>query len=433
MSATDPGLSASGSDAPAPSSSPPPSTNLQPVTYAIIPLVTLASIFLVGVFAYMRRRRGPRLDGGISDDGGEAQMQERRRGGRDRGAAADNWPPGSINLRWWFLRSNEGLNELGEAPPPYDVPNRPRKAVTEGSASATDGGRSGVIEEVEEEDEEAENDSRSPRGSVSIQESARHSEDVMRLDGGYGRRSTGEARRSADQPRRRSQDVTEMTTREEQLHFDTRRIEEEPQEPSEQTHAPITPTVLSASPALVLLSDSASHRQQPPCNQQRRASSTSDVCSSEFFRPPSPDRERRRTDRLNRRLRRLGYSSSDTSHYHYRSSSVTAVQLRDMVDGAAPPDYERAPAVAVPPPATLPPPLEADVPPPYPEPVPPRRWTRREEEAERRTGPPMVRQTPEMYLPHHHYLFMPPVERHDHLFTSFSASLDVPRHLHSRY
>ncbi|KAJ3477501.1 hypothetical protein NLG97_g8822 [Lecanicillium saksenae] len=89
------------------------------------------------------------------------------------------------------------------------------------------------------------------------------------------------------------------------------------------------------------------------------------------------------------------------------------------------------PEVEVPPPAVMPPPLEADAPPPYPAP-PPRRTAEEEAAMNRVTGPPMVRMRERDHFPHHHYLFMPPLE-HDYLVTSFSASLDMPRHLHARF
>lgn len=456
MSTTEPPpATATATPTPAPSSSP-PSNNVQPVTYVIIPLVTLASVFLVGLFAYLRRRRGRRLEAGSSSEGegGEAQMQERR---RDHGDATDRWPPSSLGLNWWFLRSQEGLNELGEAPPPYDVKKR-RKAATEGSASATDEDAA-EGHDVYEEDI---GDGESRHSSQSIRESARQSVEDTRRSTESVRRSTELPRRSIEQQRhsdqeRRSEEITQETSEEQH----TRRSGEQLQETTEQTHHPgetppearhrrqdvHIPASIQEEPA----SDdgemplfSGRRRQTPEeihaliearrhRNQRRReraaartsaassSDSTTDICSTEFFHEPSPERSRRRIERLNHRLRRLGYVTSDSSESY-------GFQLRDMEDGAAPPDYEREPEVAVPPPAQLPPPLPADAPPAYPMPI----VRRREPERERETALPMVRQTQHDHFPHHNYLFMPPLE-HDYLVTSFSASLDMPRHLHSRF
>ncbi|OAA79762.1 hypothetical protein LEL_03248 [Akanthomyces lecanii RCEF 1005] len=463
MSTTEPPPGTATASATPSATSSPGSTKLQPVTYVIIPLVTLASVFLVGLFAYLRRRRSRRIEASNGDgDGGEAQMQERR---RDNINAADRWPPAGLGFNWWFLRSNEGLNELGEAPPPYDV-NKRRKATTEGSAHATDEGaeqENGVHEVEDDEDDESRHSNESIRESArqNAEEARRSSEHMRRSVGairGTGQqRDSGQQRRSDETTRETSQ--SQHTRRSEEQH--TMRSEEQPQEATEQIHPPgdTSPTAGHSTqenqvPAPVLeepTSDgelpllSGRRRQTPEeihaimearrrRHQRRREREAAraaaaaanpedrtDICNTEFFRDPSPDRSRRRIERLNRRLRRLGYVTSDTSEYH-------GFQLRDMEDGVAPPDYEREPEVAVPPPAQLPPPLPADAPPPYPMPI----VRRREEERDRVTGPPMVRQTLHEHFPHHNYLFMPPLE-HDYMATSFSASLDMPRHLHSRF
>lgn len=457
MSTTEPPPgTATASATPSPTSSP-GSTKLQPVTYVIIPLVTLASVFLVGLFAYLRRRRSRRLEASNGDGAGsEAQMQERHRDNNNN-SAADRWPPAGLGFSWWFLRSNEGLNELGEAPPPYDV-NKRRKATTEGSARATDENAEPENEAHEVEDDE---DDESRHSNESIRESSRQNAEDVRRSSEHMRRSIG-ARQSTEQ-QHSGQEIRQSneTTREASQSQGVRRSEEQPQEATEQIQ-PLGETTPEADrgtqeveiPAPVLeepTSDgelpllSGRRRQTPEeihaimearrrRHQRRREREAAraaaaaanpddrtDICNTEFFRAPSPDRSRRRIERLNRRLRRLGYVTSDTSEYH-------GFQLRDMEDGVAPPDYEREPEVAVPPPAQLPPPLPADAPPPYPMPI----VRRREEERNRVTGPPMVRQTLHEHFPHHNYLFMPPLE-HDYLATSFSGSLDMPRHLHSRF
>ncbi|TQW00217.1 hypothetical protein V2A60_001322 [Cordyceps javanica] len=473
MSTTEPppSTTATVSATPTPTSSP-SDNKLQPITYVVIPLVTLASVFLVGLFAYFRRRRSLRLEngGGYNGDGGESQMQERRRSNAE---AADRWPPASLGFNWWFMRSSEGLNELGEAPPPYDV--KRRKAMTEGSASATDED-AGQERDAHVQDEENEGDE-SRHGGDTRRESASHGiEETMVSSNGENRGSIEEVRRIAQQQLRRSDDTPQTRNQAERLQNNTPHIrgagreeEVETRGPNEHAHTASEPPSelgppvqgsATAAPALyrsssetelpLLLSDGTHRRQSPDeihaliaarlrRNQRRRerqaarAASASanptgeedqyrdDVCTTEFFRAPSPESNRRRIERLNRRLRRLGYVTSDTTeHYGF--------QLRDMEDGASPPDYERDPAVTVPPPAQLPPPLAADAPPPYPMPVrrPPRR------EPRHGSGPPMVRQSLHEHFPHHNYLFMPPLE-HDYLVTSFSATLDMPRHLHSRF
>ncbi|KAM3538561.1 hypothetical protein ARSEF1564_008509 [Beauveria bassiana] len=429
-----------------------PGNNVSPLTYVIIPLVTLASVFLVGLFAYVQRRRSRRHAFDSNGDGGEAQMQEYRRGA-DTGSAADRWPSASLAFNWWFLRSNDGLNELGEAPPPY-IAERRNKVTSGGTANGH------VIEEDEDEDEEENG------GPGRSRESMRQSASIG-VGNGTSQQS-GNGTRSREEP-------TQASTQEEEAQQHIHNAVVEPQENNEQ----VLPAETSASlpfttaPAPSDPSSSASpdrdNRRRPSSeiasiiesrrlrSQLRRStratttstsastSSTDDICSGEFFRSrsTSPERSDRRhhrhhIERLNRRLRRLGYVTSETIEYH-------GLQLRDMEDGAAPPTYERVPDVAVPPPAQLPPPPAADAPPPYPAAAP--RWQRppililsaapRRREEGGRGGPPMVPQQTTL-PPHHeqflgrHYLFMPPLEP-DYPRAGFSVSLDMPRQLHSRF
>ncbi|KAM0740354.1 hypothetical protein ACQRIT_005538 [Beauveria bassiana] len=434
-----------------------PGNNVSPLTYVIIPLVTLASVFLVGLFAYVQRRRSRRHAFDSNGDGGEAQMQEYRRGA-DTGSAADRWPPASLAFNWWFLRSNEGLNELGEAPPPY-IAERRNKVTSEGTANGH------VIEEDEDEDEDEEENGGPGRSRESMRQSA-----SIGVWNGTSQQS-GNGTRSREEP---TQASTQEEEEEAQQHIHDAVVE--PQENNEQVlpaetsaSLPFTtaaaPSDLSSSaspardnprrPSSEIASIMESRRLRSQLRRSPRAatttstststSSTDDICSSEFFRSrsTSPERSDRRhhrrhhIERLNRRLRRLGYVTPETIEYH-------GLQLRDMEDGAAPPTYERVPDVAVPPPAQLPPPPAADAPPPYPAAAP--RWQRppililsaaprrRREEG---GGPPMVPQQTTL-PPHHeqflgrHYLFMPPLEP-DYPRAGFSASLDMPRQLHSRF
>ncbi|KAM3440674.1 hypothetical protein NHJ13734_003203 [Beauveria thailandica] len=450
-----------------------PGNNVSPVTYVIIPLVTLASVFLVGLFAYIRRRRSPRHALDSNGDGGEAQVQERRRGA-DTGGAADRWPQASLSFNWWFLRSNEGLNELGEAPPPYLVERR-NKVPSERSEHED------VIEEEEEEEEEDEENGGSRCSGESLRQLARIG----------GENVTSQQRRNE---RRSSEEQTQASTQEEQAQQYTHHAVDEsrgnieqvlrtetsaslpfttpaaPSDPSSSPSSSSTPGHDRRQPPSEMVSILESHRLRSQHRRSPRAttttstfsaspstSPTNDMCSSSSSqrfrsRSSSPERCRRHhIERLNRRLRRLGYVTSETTEYH-------GLQLRDMEDGAAPPRYERVPDVAVPPPAQLPRPPPADLPPPYPAaavaaprwqhpppilllstpPPPPSR--RRDDERERSGGPPMVRQTsssssPPPHHEHflgHHYLFMPPLEP-DYIGAGFSASLDMPRQLHSRF
>ncbi|KAM3562170.1 hypothetical protein MY1884_001984 [Beauveria asiatica] len=421
-----------------------PGNNVSPVTYVIIPLVTLASVFLVGLFAYIRRRRSPRHALDSNGDGGEAQMQERRRGA-DTGSAADRWPQASLSFNWWFLRSNEGLNELGEAPPPYLVERR-NKVPSERSAHED------VIEEEEEEEDE-EN-----RGLRCSGESLRQ---LARI----GRENV--TSQQSRNERRSSEEPTQASTQEEQAQQYTHHAVDESQGNIEQVlrtetsaslpfTTPAAPSDPSSSSSSSSSSPSGHDRRQPPSemvsilesrrlrSQHRRSpratttttasfsaspstSPTDDMCSSSSSqrfrsRSSSPERCRRHhIERLNRRLRRLGYVTSETTEYH-------GLQLRDMEDGAAPPSYERVPDVAVPPPAQLPRPPPADLPPPYPAAA---------AAAPRWQHPPpiLLLSTPPPHHEHflgHHYLFMPPLEP-DYVGAGFSASLDMPRQLHSRF
>ncbi|OAA42808.1 hypothetical protein BBO_04723 [Beauveria brongniartii RCEF 3172] len=334
-----------------------PGNNVSPITYVIIPLVTLASVFLVGLFAYIRRRHSRRHALDSNGDGGEAQMQEHRRGA-DTGSAADRWPPASLSFNWWFLRSNEGLNELGEAPPPYIVERR-NKVSSEGSEHED------VIEEEEEEDEE----------NGGLRYSGEPLRQLARIGGeNVTSQQSGNGRRSSEEP-------TQASTQEEQAQQLTHHAVVEPQGNIEQvlhteTSASL-PFTMPAAPSDPSSSSSASSssppghdRRQPPSemtsilesrrlrSQHRRSprattttsaspstSPTNDICRSEFFRSRSlsPERSsdrRHHIGRLNRRLRRLGYLTSETTEYR-------GLQLRDMEDGAAPPSYERVPDVAV--------------------------------------------------------------------------------------
>ncbi|KAL7949573.1 hypothetical protein V8C42DRAFT_215295 [Trichoderma barbatum] len=87
------------------------STSTRPLTYVIIPLLAIFVVCSTGLFFYIRRRRR-------------------------RFVTADTWARGRWVTRdgtvvfvprhyrrnpWGGFHSQEGLNELGEAPPPYKV------------------------------------------------------------------------------------------------------------------------------------------------------------------------------------------------------------------------------------------------------------------------------------------------------------------------
>ncbi|KGQ09257.1 hypothetical protein BBAD15_g5405 [Beauveria bassiana D1-5] len=189
-----------------------PGSNVSPLTYVIIPLVTLASVFLVGLFAYIQRRRSRRHALDSNGDGGEAQMQEYRRGA-DTGSAADRWPSASLAFNWWFLRSNEGLNELGEAPPPY-IAERRNKVTSEGTANEH------VIEEDEDEDEEENG------GPGRSRESMRQSASI-----GVG---NGTSQQSGNGTRSREEPTQASTQEEEEAQQHIHNAVVEPQENNEQ-------------------------------------------------------------------------------------------------------------------------------------------------------------------------------------------------------
>jgi hypothetical protein len=90
----------------------------RPYSYVIFPLIVVFVVVFVGVILYNRRRRrrlvalhGHNWPGGRQNPLSHipAGRRARMRGGRD-----NRWAP------WGSTRSQEGLNELGEAPPPYD-------------------------------------------------------------------------------------------------------------------------------------------------------------------------------------------------------------------------------------------------------------------------------------------------------------------------
>lgn len=420
--------------------------SLQPLTYVVIPLFTVMSLFLVGAFVFYRRRR--RLRRGETGSGDSQPMEQRRHsvGTSNRQDRNDRWPAASLGMNWYFLRSNEGLNELGEAPPPYGV--RLGKTTTEETNSASDDFVQEDNQDLDEEEHDGEErvvdstDGRPSSGSL-----AYSNEERIRNNEYPGQR------RNSEETLRSSHETQGNMNRTNQGNAETRRISDQQGQSSqedasqedasqgiEQTRQTSQATRDGNDLPLLLL---APRRQAPEeiqqiiaerreRNRQRRAresaareedaagasGSRADVCTTAFFRDPSPDRSRRRLERLNRRLYRMGYMMTD--------SESSGFQLRDMENGAAPPGYIADPDIVIPPPARLPSPHRADMPPPYLAPAARRR------EQQRYEGPPMVRQSIHEQFPHHHYLFMPPLE-HDYLVGGFAASLDMPRHIHSRF
>lgn len=90
----------------------------RPYAYVIFPLIVVFICIFVAIILYNRRRRrrlvalhGHNWPGGRENPLSHipARRRPRMRGGRD-----NRWAP------WGATRSQEGLNELGEAPPPYD-------------------------------------------------------------------------------------------------------------------------------------------------------------------------------------------------------------------------------------------------------------------------------------------------------------------------
>lgn len=103
------------------------SMSTRPLTYIIIPLLALFAVFSMLVFFYIRRRgtREPTLDPSLWNRGRWV-----RRDGALVWLRRDGTylPRHSRRNPWGGFDSREGLNELGEAPPPYLV----RKLSAEG-------------------------------------------------------------------------------------------------------------------------------------------------------------------------------------------------------------------------------------------------------------------------------------------------------------
>ncbi|CAM1500770.1 Fc.00g099320.m01.CDS01 [Cosmosporella sp. VM-42] len=83
----------------------------QPFAWVLVPLVIFLFIGVVATIYQIRRRRHRRLQNQwpgqpITTPHGIVVITNRRPG-------PSRWAP-------WTTRSQEGLNELGEAPPPYD-------------------------------------------------------------------------------------------------------------------------------------------------------------------------------------------------------------------------------------------------------------------------------------------------------------------------
>ncbi|TFB06802.1 hypothetical protein CCMA1212_001029 [Trichoderma ghanense] len=89
-------------------------TSTRPLTYVIIPLLALFVICSAGLFFHVRRRRRRLLMAAAGDSS---------IWGRGRWVTRDGAlvfvPRHSRRSPWGGLHSQEGLNELGEAPPPY--------------------------------------------------------------------------------------------------------------------------------------------------------------------------------------------------------------------------------------------------------------------------------------------------------------------------
>lgn len=88
----------------------------EPFAYAIFPIICLVIVVFVAsiLFTRRRRRRMAALQNGRwpQDHGAPRNSSGRQR--RTRTGASNRWAP------WSGTRNDEGLNELGEAPPPYD-------------------------------------------------------------------------------------------------------------------------------------------------------------------------------------------------------------------------------------------------------------------------------------------------------------------------
>ncbi|KAL7809185.1 hypothetical protein V8C44DRAFT_359379 [Trichoderma aethiopicum] len=89
-------------------------TSTRPLTYVIIPLLALFVICSAGLFFHVRRRRR-RLIAADSAIWGRGRWVTRD----GTLVFVPRHSGGSRRSPWGGLHSQEGLNELGEAPPPY--------------------------------------------------------------------------------------------------------------------------------------------------------------------------------------------------------------------------------------------------------------------------------------------------------------------------
>ncbi|KAL6904926.1 hypothetical protein GGI43DRAFT_295836 [Trichoderma evansii] len=107
------------------------SMSARPLTYIIIPLLALFAVFSMLVFFYIRRRgsREPTIDPTLWSRGRWVRRDGNLVWMRRDGTLL---PRHSRRNAWGGFDSHEGLNELGEAPPPYLV----RKLSAEGEVVA---------------------------------------------------------------------------------------------------------------------------------------------------------------------------------------------------------------------------------------------------------------------------------------------------------
>ncbi|KAL7790003.1 hypothetical protein V8C37DRAFT_385081 [Trichoderma ceciliae] len=113
-------------------------SSTRPLPYVIIPLIAIFVLSSTGLFFYVRRRQG-----------------------RPNTTNSSTWAPGRWVTRdgtliyiprhyrrspWGGFRSQEGLNELGEAPPPYVV----KKAQAKGQGTDTAAGEPTELRDMEE-------------------------------------------------------------------------------------------------------------------------------------------------------------------------------------------------------------------------------------------------------------------------------------------
>ncbi|KAL7926214.1 hypothetical protein ACQKWADRAFT_176744 [Trichoderma austrokoningii] len=107
------------------------SMSTRPLTYVIIPLLALIAIFSMLIFFYIRRRksREPTVDTSLWGHGRWVRQNGVLVWARRDGSYL---PRHSRRNVWGGFDSHEGLNELGEAPPPYLV----RKLSAEGEVVA---------------------------------------------------------------------------------------------------------------------------------------------------------------------------------------------------------------------------------------------------------------------------------------------------------